>query len=302
MAKALLQFRTDGARLGSLSGNLAAGIAALRPDDRSFTATLAEAGTAVHNLGSALRGLGLSIHPLLDAWAGYLKRGLTAPRCQESVAGDGLKSAKVSVETFNAIEAPGEAPLTKIDFEEMRPKVILAERAEVRRYWASPGSEKIINDYSVLRFESPDQQAAYASTERADNLKPFLPLEERRTPDWIARARRFLGELEEWKEGVGETGVMHFAMITEMYSALLDVVPSDDPLFRMVLDSYIQLLPESALKRDNPAVWLLRTGELIDKGFAGAEASDLALIRTAIRQRGDSTMGALIDVKELLGR
>ncbi|MGI8745049.1 MAG: hypothetical protein ACR2NN_21250 [Bryobacteraceae bacterium] len=300
--KAILEFRTDETRLVPLSGRLASDIGNVRPDDRSFTATLSEAGTAVQELGNALRGLKASLHPLMDAWAGYLKRGLTAPRCPESMVEDGLKLAKDSVEAYNAAGTAGDTPLSKIDLNEMSPKEVLAAHAEVQRYWASAENQKMKDDYRVLRFGNADQQAAYASTKRADHLLPFLPLEERRSPEWIAHARDYLRELENWTQGLGETGLMHFAMITEMYSEVLEIIPSDSPLFRAVLDSYIQLLRNSRLKADNPAVWLLRLGALINRGFSGAQESDLASIRALIKQRGESTMGALVDLRELTGR
>lgn len=302
VARALLKFRMDAERLGPLSGTLAAEIVDMRPDDRSFTATVSEAGPAVQEVGSALKGLGLSVHPLAAAWAGYLKRGLTAPRCQESVAGDGLQATKESVEAFNLTEAVWDPTLTKINFEELTSKVVLKERAEVRRYWVAPENEKMVNDYRALRFGTPEQRAVYASIKRPDNLLPFLPVEERRTNEWLAQALRHLRQLERWKEGLNETGLAQFAMVTDMYSGMLDLIPTDDPLFGVVLDSYIGLLGNSALKRDNPAVWLLRTSALIDRGFDGAQAPDFALIRAAIRKQGDTTLVALVGVRELTGR
>jgi hypothetical protein len=185
----------------------------LPADDRSFTDAVSDNSVslfeAMGDLSRALAGRndGLT-RDLTEAYRKFLLAGMTAERCADDVPRRAPPFLSLANDRFF-----GSSPLKA---EELVPAAV-GPRADVREYWQTPGAQKLIDDYQDLRFDDDSEADA------KDGV-----LARRRdtgTPEWEARLRHFLSELESWDGPDEASRLDRFNQQQVLYLGLREITP-----------------------------------------------------------------------------
>lgn len=176
-----------------------------------------------------------------------------------------------------------------IDIEKLKPES-LGGAAEFETFWMNDRSRQIMANYKNLRFGTKEQQAEYNKRPpRQDGLAHFLPEETRRSPEWEARAREHMQDLDKWRRNHSDPETTFFHQMCFQYSAMLAIVPPG-PLHQSVIEEYVAALKASPVERESPPEWLLHVARLLK---SSAEA------REEIRKNGSPAMSLYADLARL---
>ncbi|MEZ5400717.1 MAG: hypothetical protein R2729_13680 [Bryobacteraceae bacterium] len=267
-------------RRAALSASFAAAVREMNADPRSFGANLTGTANAIKDLGAKLRSEGASPDGIGAAFRSYVVRHLGGPVCGEAVDAQGAAVLESVSKMLIAVDG---APLAAGKIEPRR----VDGTAEFTDYWRRRREREIMASYKALRFGTEEHQAEYNKRPpRKDRMAHFLPEEIRRTPEWEAKARTFLEDIERWrKEDHPESEADVFHQSALMYRAMLNIVPPG-PLAETLRGEFIVFLKSSALERESPPEWLHHPAEcrraLRRRGWgenadSGADAFELGL-------------------------
>ena len=288
--------RTD--QLASLVVAYGSGMKQLNSEDRTFS------GSTGFDLVQELLGLarlcrerGIPAYPLIDAFRSYFVRHMAGVRCAENADPEnhGLILSRIR-ESFNQNLQPLSVDVPEIKPDEVKPASV-GNAAKVYAYWRRPQSKELLENLRRLRFGTEEQQAANnQKPAREDGGAQFLTDDQRREPEWEAKALEYLNQLESWKNDNDETAANYFHQMCFMYAPLVELIPAG-PVRDRVLRSYILFLRRSPIESDSPPEWFLELERLIN--LREANEVERAHIRDEIRESGDDLMNLYVEVSAL---
>lgn len=279
-------------RFGAMSVVLADAVEQMDAGPRAFEENAPGAGQSMMNLARLVAKQTRQTLPLPRAFRSYLVRHLSAPRCAEAGERYQQEAVKQLVEqTFNQ-QMVAEMKIDSvepIDLEKVKPQS-LGGPAEFEIFWTNDRSRQIMTNYKSLRFGTEEQQAEYKKRPpRPDGMVHFLPEELRRTPEWEARAREHMQDLDKWRRNHSDSETTFFHQMCFQYSAMLAIVPPG-PLHQSVIQEYVAALKASPIERESPPEWLLHVGSLLKISPEAGEE---------IRKNGSPAMSLYADLARL---
>lgn len=292
IALLLGDFPMPAERFGAMSVVLSDVIEQMDAGPRAFEENALSAGQSVMNLARLAAKQTRQTLPLPRAFRSYLVRHLSAPRCAEAAEKYPAEAMKQLVEeTFNRqmLTEMKIDSVEPIDIEKLKPES-LGGAAEFETFWMNDRSRQIMANYKNLRFGTKEQQAEYNKrSPRQDGLAHFLPEETRRSPEWEARAREHMQDLDKWRRNHSDSETAFFHQMCFQYSAMLAIVPPG-PLHQSVIEEYVAAVKASPVERESPPEWLLHVARLLK---SSAEASE------EIRKNGSPAMSLYADLARL---
>jgi hypothetical protein len=228
--------------LRSLSGQLAAGIARIESDDRSFSASVGGAGEALKELARTLAAGEASTGGIIPAYRSYLIRNLTGKRCADTGGG---RFASSVVDWFNKSLAsetdPARAPLV---LDEVKPASVegqadwdpFIDDADFQRAW---------DEYLDLLL-GKGHPPLFKSTALSD--------EQKNTIEWRTQFDHFLEQIDDLKPASGEPEYRYFYRRATALTAALRVAPSG-PDRERVLRRLVEFLSSSSLQQESVLEW-----------------------------------------------
>lgn len=171
----------------------------------------------------------------------YLVEQLKSARCADSVA-----EAPI-VATFNALRSRPSVdhPPDAITAKDMA-IVGVSGAARIQPYWRSVDARRLHDDLIELR--GSDRQP--------------VPESVRRTIEWERKADAFLGDVDRWADGSGETAADYFYQKSVLLALLLDAAPQA-PLRDRAARLLVEHLRHSLVMQDRPALWFLPVARLL---------------------------------------
>jgi len=213
-------------------------------DDRSFSDALLRGGTlrGVVELFDSLRRQKLPYKELLGALRRYLLKHLQNDRCQDTFidAGKGLPSFITDVNSLFPDE-----PLTVDDIRPAR----LEPGPKMVSYYESVESAKLLSEFKSLRSDEKDQPISEAQMA---------------TAEWQQRMLEFLTELEAWSGTNEDSEMDYFNQKCVFYFSLAGIAPTG-LLREKVIRSYIKILSQSELQKQDRIEWLLYANQLFQR-------------------------------------
>lgn len=223
-----------------VSHSFANALKKISADDRTFTAALTGEGATrvVFRLVQSFSKNEVSSNELAGAYRMYLQKHLSAPRCADNVRpGEDLPFYLKEINYFYADD-----PFTRDD---ITPSDVQAASV-VTEYFESSEANKLLNDFKSLRGHDDDDPTTQESKTSAA---------------WHEKMLEYLRKLEEW-DGRGEAGENdHFHQKSNLYLALLQIVPPGESLDQALL-SYLKLLGQGTPFNSSRIEWLLHSNNL----------------------------------------
>jgi len=303
-AKMILDLKLDGKRLSPIESAYSVTLHDMSADDRAFSSsTYPGLVEALVRLARDSETKGVSSFGLVDAFRAYYVRQMRGTRCEENVnpKETGLILQRTS-ESFNSdlrtIADPEGKQIRQIQTDELLPARVEGH-ATVYKFWFKRETQKLLTDLKHLRFGTPEQREANNKKERRpDGMAQFLTVEQRSTLSWQIEAREFLNEVESWNKDHDETEENYFHEVCFIYVPLLELVPPGE-LWDNVLESYINFLKQSAIKKESPPEWYFEVRRLLE--LQDAEPATQEKIRGAVKAKGDLVMSMYVDLDRLAG-
>jgi hypothetical protein len=251
---------------------------------------------AIRRLQPDPRSFGLTVFPvfaqnsMIEAQRAYIVANLGGARCGDDVASEPRgKEIENGIDNFNQLLdqfRTAHPSVALITAEERKPSRV-DDKMDLFEYWQTARTRKLLTDLQALRG-GPGQPQGSGQT-----------ADQRGTPQWDAKVRDYLKNLEDWKSSHDESETNYFHMSAELYSALIQLIPPGQ-LRSEVLRSDLAFLRQSALERENPAEWLKEVNQLIRSNPNDADrGQNRNEIRDEIKASGDAVMSLYIDVAAL---
>ncbi len=126
----------------------------------------------------------------------------------------------------------------------------------------------------------------------------WLPEEQRRTAEWEDSMRRYLFDLEDWKQEDDEPAMAWFHQRALNYRALTEIVP-EGPMLRLVQESFVAFLKDSPATWESPGEWLHHATRILEPGRGSKETVNSST-REIIRRSGGALLNFLVDANAIL--
>ncbi len=271
-------------------------IAKLSPAFRSYWATNKDVTASLIALTKKAQTARYSAEPLWRAYLSYETSVLGGERCADIKAADvtgRLDALKVAVE---ALPIPidlkeGFSALAKIE-----PRRIDDVKPKFPNYRSDPRVAELIDLYRNLRFGPEEKRKEVAAGQRPDGLINFLPLDQRKTPEWQNEAERYLRKLEEYAKLDEEDRVGAFSKTSSEYASLIEITPIGSRQLEACVNAYIGYLAGSPILKEQPLIWLMYFKMFLRRGTLDEHEQGLELVRKLLRERGSHVMNTLVDV------
>ena len=146
--------------------------------------------------------------------------------------------------------------------------------AQVVLWWTKPADKPILQALKDLRRQSKELTA----------------------PEWEAKAREFLGQLDRWHGDHDDSQASAFFQTSFAYYGLIDISPPGK-FADSVIESYVSFLSRSPAEVTNPPEWAMMVNRLIHQ--RQSSRADKRSIQRVIGERGDAVMTLLLRLDEL---
>jgi hypothetical protein len=270
------------------------------PDD-VFAQSVNRYELAIRRIQPDPRSFGLTVFPvfaqtsIIEAQRAYIVANLGGARCGDDVASEPHgREIENGIDNFNRLLdqfKSAHPSVALITADERKPSSVDV-KMEFFEYWQTPGTRKLLTDLQALR-------GGNVALPRGDGGPRTLTDDQRSTPDWENQVRDYLKNLEDWKSSHDESETNYFHMSSEIYSALIQLIPGGQ-LRSEVLRSYLAFLGQSSLERENPPEWLKEVNLLIRGNTKDAgRAQNPNDLRDDIKASGDVVMSLYIDAAAL---
>ncbi len=218
--------------LDTLSGALAARLAALPPSARAFNAALFSAPRKIKHLLTVLESHQRPTAPLAEAWRTWMTNGLSAPACTESTVPGPQQQARLDAfELFNSSQSPPLPP-------ELLKPAGTPEPAELQPFADNEDTRHQASLFKQLLFGN--QSRALSETEK-------------NTPEWRELMQQYIQSIERRTRSASESDIEFFYRQSQLWSGVLMAAPAG-PTRQRALNQFLSFLLASAPHID-PLVW-----------------------------------------------
>lgn len=265
-------------------------VAALRrmaPDDRAFCDGR-DLIDALDSLVEVCYKSKVPVAPLAEAARHYILGNLQGVRCADSVRraarlAQQAEGQEAVVAQYNRSKAR-KAPYVFREVPAIRPEEARAAKLgpgpENPEYWTTQKGATLGASLQRLRFGPP----------HPDRGRPtVLPLEVRKSPEWLGEMSAVLASVEAWKPETGEDEVDFFLQKAVAYQPLIELAP-DGPARDTALGRFVHFLARSPAQHTQPVLWYVRAAQLLNRlrrsgaSAAGAEERPQRDVEWALRE------------------
>jgi len=252
-----------------IAATVASKLESMKPDYRSFAASIDSASTAalrgsIEKLGTRLESLGITTEPLARGLRAYLVAQLSAPRCADSA-----DAGKDWIDWFNS-NFRGQLP--PIDEQEIaQPSKNGSAKVEI--YFKSDETAHQLTQ-QILRLQASPSGGAISEADRT-------------TEEWRTQFSDFIRDWAAWTPQTSSEVDAFHEKATLLRGALQLALAPDDR--SKLIARAVELLRNAAVEREAAAEWLWETKEIVV-----AAGSDRAKLLAAFRESGDPALALFV--------